>query len=197
MFFCHTRMAFEPLPFCLLHPYTVATTESLKRVSTAVAVAGTYGSFYTLQPSRYELAWQEYEESTLDAMIAEGKTVMIDFTANWCQNCKLNLRVALETKQVKELVETEGIVPMVADLTNDSPKVQAKLRELNSLSIPVLAIYSGENPDNPVVLRDLITESQVMTALQQAISGGPPASPQTQPASLTRAEPSTTTSAVR
>lgn len=122
---------------------------------------------------------------------------MIDFTANWCQNCKLNLRVALETKQVKELFETEGIVPMVADLTKDSPKVQAKLRELNSLSIPVLAIYSGENPDNPVVLRDLITESQVMTALQQAISGSPPASPQTQPASLTRAEPSTTTSAVR
>lgn len=166
-------------------------------ISTAVAVAGTYGSFYTLQPSRYELAWQEYEESTLDAMIAEGKTVMIDFTANWCQNCKLNLRVALETKQVKELLESEGIVPMVADLTNYSPKVQAKLRELNSLSIPVLAIYSGENPDNPVVLRDLVTESQVMTALQQAISSRPPASPQTQPASLTRAEPSTTTSAVR
>ncbi len=166
-------------------------------ISTAVAVAGTYGSFYALQPSRYELAWQEYEESKLDALVAEGKTVMIDFTANWCQNCKLNLRVALETKQVKELLESKGIVPMVADLTNYSPKVQAKLRELNSLSIPVLAIYSGENPDNPAVLRDLITETQVITALHQAISESPPVNPQTQPASLTRAEPSTTTSAVR
>jgi thiol:disulfide interchange protein len=122
---------------------------------------------------------------------------MIDFTANWCQNCKLNLRVALETKQVKELLESKGIVPMVADLTNYSPKVLAKLRELNSLSIPVLAIYSGENPDNPAVLRDLITETQVITALHQAISESPPVNPQTQPASLTRAEPSTTTSAVR
>ena len=166
-------------------------------ISTAVAVAGTYGSFYALQPSRYELAWQEYEESKLDALVAEGKTVMIDFTANWCQNCKLNLRVALETKQVKELLESKGIVPMVADLTNHSPKVQAKLRELNSLSIPVLAIYSGENPNDPVVLRDLITESQVITALHQAISDSPPNIPRNQSASVTLAEPSTTTSAVR
>ena len=166
-------------------------------ISTAVAVAGTYGSFYALQPSRYELAWQEYEESKLDALVAEGKTVMIDFTANWCQNCKLNLRVALETKQVKELLESKGIVPMVADLTNYSPKVQAKLRELNSLSIPVLAIYSGENPDHPVVLRDLITESQVITALHQASSDSPSKIQRLQSALTTRAEPSTTTSAVR
>ena len=166
-------------------------------ISTAVAVAGTYGSFYVLQPSRYELAWQEYEESKLDALVAEGKTVMIDFTANWCQNCKLNLRVALETKQVKELLESKGIVPMVADLTNHSPKVLAKLRELNSLSIPVLAIYSGENPNDPVVLRDLITESQVITALHQAISDSSPNIPRNQSASVTLAEPPTTTSAVR
>lgn len=159
-------------------------------VAGAVAVAGTYGSFYVLQPSRYELAWQDYEETKLDAMVADGKTVMIDFTANWCQNCKLNLRVALETKQVKELLESRGIVPMVADLTNYSPKVQAKLRELNSLSIPVLAIYSGANPDNPIVLRDLITESQVLSALNEASSVG-------QPTSLSRAEPFTTTPAVQ
>ena len=122
---------------------------------------------------------------------------MIDFTANWCQNCKLNLRVALETKQVKELLESKGIVPMVADLTNHSPKVQAKLRELNSLSIPVLAIYSGENPNDPVVLRDLITESQVIAALHQAISDSSPNIPRNQSASVTLAEPPTTTSAVR
>ncbi|MEQ1825085.1 MAG: protein-disulfide reductase DsbD domain-containing protein [Pirellula sp.] len=137
-------------------------------IAGAVALAGTYGSFYLLQPSKYSLAWQEYEESKLDKLVADGKTVMIDFTANWCQNCKLNLRVALETKKVKELVESESIVPMVADMTNYPPNVQAKLNELNSISIPVVAIYSGSDPDNPIILRDLLTESDVLEALKSA-----------------------------
>lgn len=115
---------------------------------------------------------------------------MIDFPANWCQNCKLNLRVALEIKQVKDLLESRGIMPMVADLTNDSPDVKAKLRELNSLSIPVLAIYSGADSSNPVVLRDLISESQVLFALKQASS-------EKSPGNLTRANPPTTTSTVQ
>ena len=137
-------------------------------VAAIVTLLGTYGSFYLLQPSRYQLAWQEYDESKLDALVSNGKTVMIDFTANWCQNCKLNLRVALETKKVKELLESDGIVPMVADMTNYPPNIRAKLNELNSLSIPILAIYSASAPDNPIVLRDILTETQVLEALKLA-----------------------------
>ena len=137
-------------------------------VAGVVALLGTYGSFYFLQPSQYRIAWQEYEESKLDTLVNSGKTVMIDFTANWCANCKTNLRLALETKKVKELLETEGIVPMVADMTKYPPNIRAKLNELNSLSIPILAIYSGSDTENPVVLRDLLTETQVLDALKKA-----------------------------
>lgn len=137
-------------------------------VATVVALAGTYGSFYYLQPSQHQLAWQPYEESKLDALVADGKTVMIDFTANWCQNCKFNLHTALETKNVKELLQTDDIVPMVADMTNYPEYIKAKLRELDSVSIPVLAIYSANDPENPIVLRDVLTESQVIEALKKA-----------------------------
>jgi len=137
-------------------------------MATAVAVLGTLGSFYYLQPSQNQLAWQPYEESKLDALVADGKTVMIDFTANWCQNCKVNLMTAIETKKVKQLVESERIVPMVADLTNYPPALKAKLSELNSIAIPLLAIYSGGDAKKPIILRDLITESQLLEALKKA-----------------------------
>ena len=137
-------------------------------IAAAVAVAGTWGSFYYLQPSTYRLAWQDYNEVKLDALVAEGKTVMIDFTANWCPNCKLNLINAIETKHVKELVESDNIVPMVADFTNYPPELKAKLGELNSISIPLLAIYSGRDQENPIVLRDVISESQLLKALKTA-----------------------------
>lgn len=137
-------------------------------IAAVVALVGTWGSFYFLQPSPYRLAWQTYDEAKLDKLVSEGKTVMIDFTANWCQNCKLNLRVALETKKVKELIESEQIVPMVADLTNYPPELKAKLSELNSISIPLLAIYSNSNTEQPMVLPDVLTESQVLEALRKA-----------------------------
>ena len=137
-------------------------------IATVVAAVGTIGSFYYLQPSQHQLAWQAYDEAKLDALVAEGKTVMIDFTANWCQNCKVNLMTAIETKKVKELVESDKIVPMVADFTNYPPALKAKLSELNSVSIPLLAIYSGGDAEHPKILRDLITESQLVEALKEA-----------------------------
>jgi len=137
-------------------------------IAIAVAALGTVGSFYYLQPSPYRLAWQDYNEAKLDALVAEGNTVMIDFTANWCANCKVNLITAIETKKVKERVESAKIIPMVADLTNRQPELFAKLRQLNSISIPVIAIYSGGDLEHPIILRDSVTESQVLGALETA-----------------------------
>ena len=137
-------------------------------LATLIGALGTCGSFYYLQPSQYRLAWQEYNEAKLDALVAEGKTVMIDFTANWCSNCKVNLITAIETRKVKELVESSKIIPMVADYTDYPPELKAKLHELNSVSIPLIAIYSGGDPDHPIILPDFITESQVLEALKTA-----------------------------
>lgn len=137
-------------------------------IAAAIAAAGTWGSFYYLQPSPYRLAWQDYNEAKLDALVAEGKTVMIDFTANWCSNCKVNLITAIETKKVKEFVESNKIIPMVADYTNYPPELKAKLHELNSVSIPVIAIYSGGDSEHPIILPDSVLESQVLEALKTA-----------------------------
>jgi hypothetical protein len=43
----------------------------------------------------------------------------------------------------------------------------AKLRELKKIAIPVLAIYKPGDPQNPIVLEDILTESQVLQALEQ------------------------------
>ena len=132
------------------------------------ALVGTIGSFYFLKPSKYELEWVPFSEQALQSAVAEGKPVLIDFTAEWCQNCKLNLAVAINTRKVQDVVKKHDIVPMIADLTRYPPALMAKLRELNKVAIPVLAIYKPGDGKNPIVLEDLLSESQVIDALEQA-----------------------------
>ena len=70
---------------------------------------------------------------------------------------------------------------MIADFTKYPPALKAKLGELNSISIPVLAIYSGMDQEHPIILRDVITESQLIEALKAA---GPSKSQESLPTSM-------------
>ena len=75
---------------------------------------------------------------------------------------------AIDTPKVKALVEKNGVVPMVADWTDESAQIKAKLDELQSRSIPLLVIYPAGRPQDVIVLRDLVTEGQVLEALEKA-----------------------------
>jgi thiol:disulfide interchange protein DsbD len=51
------------------------------------------------------------------------------------------------------------------DLTRHDPALMALLESLGSKSIPILAIFSKDRPDSPLVLRDLFTSGQLEEAL--------------------------------
>jgi thiol:disulfide interchange protein len=135
----------------------------------AAAVAGVvgYGGFVYLD-GHGGLGWEPYSEAKLTEHLRSGKTVMIDFTADWCLTCQWNLKTAINTDRVKSFASQQGIVAMIADKTEANAEIDRKLEQLDSRSIPVLAIYPAGKPDQPIILRDLLTESQVIAALEKA-----------------------------
>ena len=135
--------------------------------SIAVAVVG-YMAFSFLTPSKSDLPWRPYSQTTLAAAREQGKTVMVDFTADWCWTCKTNLKLAINRKEVKELVEKNDVVPLLADWTDRNDQIKQALAELDSISIPLMAIYPADASREPIVLRDLVTKSQVLEALEAA-----------------------------
>ncbi len=94
---------------------------------------------------------------------------MVDFTANWCPNCKVNSKVAIERPAVLKLIQENGVVPLLADWTDRSPMIKQALNELGFNSIPLLVIWPAEPPDaKPITLPDVLLESDVLEALKQA-----------------------------
>ena len=139
------------------------------------AVIGT-GSFKLLTPSESALPWQPYSPQALAVARAQGKTVMVDFTADWCLTCKTNLKLAINREEVKQVVQDNNVVTLIADWTDKNDMIKDALLDLNSQSIPLLAIYPGDPSRNVQVLPDLLTQSRVLEALAEA---GPSLDPKT------------------
>jgi suppressor for copper-sensitivity B len=139
----------------------------------AVGAAISAFGFLWLGPHDSLIAWEKpFSAARLAELRRGGNTVLVDFSADWCPTCKLNLATAIETDRVKAMLDKNRVVPVLADWTDGSDEIRAFLEMLGSRSIPLLAIYPGSKPGEPlrepIVLRDLLTESQVIAALEQA-----------------------------
>lgn len=132
----------------------------------AAAVAIGWGGFNLLGPG--ELKWEPYSEARLRELQAQGRTVMLDFTANWCLNCKLNTAWAIDTVPTREAVEKLNVVPMLADWSEPDERIKTKVTQLESNSIPLLVFYPGKAPNQPIILRDIVSQANVLEALEQA-----------------------------
>jgi thiol:disulfide interchange protein len=150
----------------LVEPLGVRLKAWTQAVAFAAAIA--FASFHWLTPHESIIAWKNFSQAELDRLTAEGHTVLVDFTAEWCLTCKTNLRFAIETEEVKRLIDQNKVVPMLADLTKGSEEINQALAALNSTSIPVLAVYPSGRPTSPIILRDLILQRQVLDAIKQA-----------------------------
>ncbi len=136
---------------------------------TAIA-AITAASFHYLSPNPelHLFEWTPYSSASLKQAQSEGKTVMIDFTARWCPTCQYNFYNVINTNEVKSKVESFGVVPLLADWSEESAEIENKLDELKSNSIPLLAIYPANRPGEVILLRDVISQKQLLQALETA-----------------------------
>ncbi|MGP1271970.1 MAG: thioredoxin family protein [Phycisphaerales bacterium] len=112
-------------------------------------------------------AWNDYSPELVEAAQRAGKVVVLDFTAEWCLNCKALKRTVLDVDPVKPLLLGDGVVPVIVDLTARSAPGWEKLRELGQTGIPTLAVFGPGLPDGPW-LSNAYTPGQVVEAIGRA-----------------------------
>lgn len=125
--------------------------------------------YETSRKSAHELPWVPFNASELKQLRSENKTVLIDFSAKWCASCKYIERTALNTQETREMIEKYNVVPMYADYTDRSPKITEWLDKFNSISIPLTVIFPANRPNEPIIIRDVYTQSTLLHALEEAV----------------------------
>lgn len=116
--------------------------------------------------------WTYYTADRFTQAAADEDVIVLDFTAEWCLNCKALEAGVLHRPEIVELLGSPGVVPMRVDLTADNPVGKAKLAELNWVGIPLLAVYGpGIGYDAPQKF-DSYTPSMVKDAVARARPAG-------------------------
>ncbi|HDP79278.1 MAG TPA: hypothetical protein ENN21_00380 [Spirochaetes bacterium] len=99
----------------------------------------------------------------------DGKIAVVNFTADWCPNCKLVEARVLHSPEVAALMKESGARLFTADLTRENPGASALLAALGSRSIPFLAVFPpGVNFSRPYCLRDIYSRSDAREAMLKA-----------------------------
>lgn len=117
----------------------------------------------------HELPWQPFtSREQFKGLVESGKTVLVDFTADWCATCKTLEAMHLNDPKTKKLVEQNRVVTLKADWSHDQPEVTAMLDLLGARQVPTLAIFPAGRPSEPIVFRGWYNQKDLLEALAKA-----------------------------
>lgn len=104
----------------------------------------------------------------LASALKSGRPVFVDFTADWCINCKYNEKVVLKSAAVQEAFKQDNVLLLTADWTNGDQEITKLLKQFGRAGVPAYVLYPADSPDHPIVLPELLTQQTVLDGLKEA-----------------------------
>ncbi len=113
--------------------------------------------------------WRGFDARKINNLVADGKTVLVDVTADWCITCQVNKRFVLDSSRLVEALRTGAIIGMRADWTMPNDEIAKYLGSFGRFGIPFNVVYGPEKP-NGIVLPELLT-NVILTRVLNEVSG--------------------------
>jgi len=112
--------------------------------------------------------WQPWSEAAVATARAQGRPVLVDFTADWCFTCQLNKRVALEVASVRAKLKETNTLALMGDYTLQPDDITAELRRYQRAGVPLVLVFSKHSDQPAIVLPSALTPGIVLDALERA-----------------------------
>ena len=112
------------------------------------------------------LPWKPYSAEALAGAMRDGDVAVLDFTAEWCINCKTFEKTILESDAVSAVLNEPGVALLKADITGKNAPGSAKLAELGRVTIPLLVVYAADGTET--LKSEAYTAQQVIDAVRAA-----------------------------
>ncbi len=113
------------------------------------------------------ITWQAFDQEGIGRMVATGRTVLVDVTADWCITCQVNKSLVLGRDPVLSILTSGSVQPMQADWTQPDDGIASYLASFGRYGIPFNAVYGPAAPEG-IPLPELLNEAAVLDAIERA-----------------------------
>ena len=144
----------------LAGPFVLQMEPVVPESATAPAAAGASASASTASASN---TWQAWVPGRVEAELASGKPVFVDFTAAWCITCQYNKKTTLANAGVVADFAAKKVQLLRADWTRRDPAITQALEQLGRTGVPVYVLYQAGK--TPVVFSEILDVGALRTAI--------------------------------
>jgi thiol:disulfide interchange protein DsbD len=112
--------------------------------------------------------WQRWSPTAVTQARAQGHSVFVDFTADWCLTCQANKRIAIDIPSVRAMLKQGNTVALLGDYTRLPDNITTELNRFGRAGVPLVLVYPKNPNAPPTVLPEVLTPSIVLDALERA-----------------------------
>ncbi len=117
-----------------------------------------------------ELEWKPWSHEAVAKARAEGRPILVDFTADWCATCQVNMRTSINISPVRKKLAQMNTVTLVADFSKEDETIGKELEKFGRSAVPLVLVYPKNAEKPPIVLPlGYLTPKIVLDALDKAL----------------------------